>query len=95
MRVVLTTDARIDLNDILLYTEQRWGRAQRIAYRTTIRNAIATIGRNPNIEGERDGLPTGLRTYPAGRHVIYYRVRSEMVEIVRILHQRMDPVRHV
>ena len=29
-------------------------------------------------------------------HLIYYRVvRSDLIEIVRVLHERMDPIRHL
>ncbi|MCC6791322.1 MAG: type II toxin-antitoxin system RelE/ParE family toxin [Thermomicrobiales bacterium] len=51
--MVFSVEARLDLSDILLYTEQQWGREQRNAYQATIRDAVATIARNPHITSER------------------------------------------
>jgi len=38
----------------------------------------------------RDELRAGLRSLAASPHVIFYRVRSEVPEIVRVLHGRRD-----
>ncbi|TWS22632.1 type II toxin-antitoxin system RelE/ParE family toxin [Tsukamurella sputi] len=37
----------------------------------------------------------GYRRYTVGSHLIFYRARSEGVDVVRVLHQRMDPTRHL
>jgi plasmid stabilization system protein ParE len=35
----------------------------------------------------------GCRAHPSQRHVIYYRIGRNEIEIVRILHKRSDPTR--
>ncbi|MGI8475422.1 MAG: type II toxin-antitoxin system RelE/ParE family toxin [Thermomicrobiales bacterium] len=42
-----------------------------------------------------DHLFPGCRCCPVGHHVLYYRIRDDVIEIVHILHERMDPMRHV
>jgi len=37
----------------------------------------------------------GLRRKGCGSHVIFYRIDGDIVRIVRVLHQRMDPSRHL
>jgi toxin ParE1/3/4 len=43
-------------------------------------------------------LAEGLYSYPQQSHVVYFRVlidASSVIEIVRVLHGRMEPARHV
>jgi toxin ParE1/3/4 len=37
----------------------------------------------------------GIRSLSAESHVIFYRVREGVIEIVRVLHGRQDPNRHI
>jgi toxin ParE1/3/4 len=37
----------------------------------------------------------GLRKLTMGSHVALYRIEGDIVRIIRILHQRMDPARHL
>ncbi len=37
-----------------------------------------------------DEIRQGYRKYYQGRHVIFYRQAGEDIEIIRILHERMD-----
>ena len=38
----------------------------------------------------RDDVRPGLRTVRADRHIVFYRVRSRVVEIARVLDERRD-----
>lgn len=38
----------------------------------------------------RDELLAGLRSYPAGDFIIFYRLVEKTVEVVRVLHGRRD-----
>lgn len=38
----------------------------------------------------RDELTEGLRSFPVGRYVIFYRIVQDGVEIVRVLHGARD-----
>nr|WP_245754608.1 type II toxin-antitoxin system RelE/ParE family toxin [Candidatus Accumulibacter aalborgensis] len=35
-------------------------------------------------------METGLRSFPAGRYIIFYQQISEGIEIVRVLHSARD-----
>ena len=37
----------------------------------------------------------GYRSLPVENHVVFYRIRDKDIEIVRILHQRMEVNQHV
>ena len=93
--VTLKPAARRDFRSILAYTSAQWGVTQRDIYRAAIDRAFETLGANPEIGKARDELSPGLRSYQVEQHVIYYRVSSSGVRIVRILHGRMDAARHL
>jgi toxin ParE1/3/4 len=88
--LVLSLEAQRELRDILLYTEQQWGRTQRRAYRKQLDIAFARIGRFPDLGILRPEIGQGVRTYRVGQHVIIYQPSDVDVLIVRILHVRRD-----
>lgn len=90
-RVVLADRAKSDLRDILNFTERRWGREQRSAYRRSIRDATSTLASSPSLGRPRDDLLPGMRSYPAGSHLLYYQDADDDLVVVRILHSRQDP----
>ncbi|MBU1188284.1 MAG: type II toxin-antitoxin system RelE/ParE family toxin [Gammaproteobacteria bacterium] len=85
--------ARQDLLRIGRFTERRWGKAKRNHYLGQLDEAFALIAKNHSIGSICDEIYQGYRKLPEGSHVIYYRV-TDMVEIIRILHERMDPDLH-
>lgn len=89
-RIVLAPEARQDLRDILLYTERRWDKQQRVAYKSKLNQAIRALGRYPYRGRERDDVSAGLRGIPIEAHVIFYRVDEWVVTIVRVLHAAID-----
>jgi toxin ParE1/3/4 len=45
---------------------------------------------SPESGKKRDDLIVGLRSFCIKQHVIFYRCNQEELEVVRILHGRMD-----
>ncbi|GIW05068.1 MAG: hypothetical protein KatS3mg059_1688 [Thermomicrobiales bacterium] len=88
--VILTPRARKDLSDIELYTAQQWGGQQRRVYMAKLEKALRDLAEFPELGRLRDDLAPGLRSYPAGDHIIYYRANAASIMIVRVLHRRMD-----
>ena len=48
------------------------------------------IGSHPVVGRQRDDLIEGLRLFPYQHYLISYRVQSEWVEIIRVLHAARD-----
>ena len=86
--------ARQDLLRIGRFTERRWGQAKRNHYLGRLDEAFGLISENTTIGSSCDEIYPGYRKFPEGSHVIYYRL-TDMVEIIRILHERMDPDSHL
>ncbi len=81
--------ARTDLEEIWLYTLQAWSLDQADSYVRDIINVFEDLA-----NGAKSGRPVDIRDgylkYPVGSHMIYYRQSPSHIDIVRILHQRMD-----
>lgn len=91
----LTPAAQRDLSSIWDYTREQWGGNQAETYVLEIRNAIERIAEMPDRGQAVDEIRAGYRRYASGRHLIYFIARRDGVDVIRILHQRMDPTRHL
>ncbi|HEX9636762.1 MAG TPA: type II toxin-antitoxin system RelE/ParE family toxin [Acidobacteriota bacterium] len=108
-RFRLSAPAQQDLQTILATSRERWGEAGRARYASLLAAAIRLIAERPSAPTTRprDELGSGLRSFHLrharrGRgvriptHVIFFRsVEQGVIEIVRLLHEHMDPVRHL
>ena len=56
---------------------------------------LEVLRNSPGAGKPRDEIDAGLRSLPVRRHVIFYREKKTIIEIVRILHDEMDPDRHL
>ncbi len=91
----LTKKAVEDLRSIGRYTLKNWGHEQRNKYLAKLDASFHTIAREPNIGPACDNIRNGYRKYHVGRHLIFYRQTEVHIEIVRILHDRMDIETHM
>jgi toxin ParE1/3/4 len=94
-RFRLTERAKADLRTIGRYTQATWGRAQRNRYLAWLDACFHLLAREPHLGRACDEIRAGYRKYHVGRHLIFYRESSAGVEIIRILHDRMDIEAHL
>src|SRR5699024_9474028 len=73
----------------------RWNIRQAETYIAEIRAAIEREADDPRRGRARDEIRHGYRQYGIGSHLLFYVESAEGVDVVRILHQRMDPTRHL
>lgn len=93
---VLSERAKQDILDIANYTEEKWSDKQAEKYVRMIFTECRDLANKPLVGRSYDEYRPGLRGYPCGKHVIFYRVLSlTKVRIVRVLHERMDFPRHL
>lgn len=84
-------EAAADLEDIADYTIERWGRKQARSYISGLRADIESLSNFALRFPEHEPSGLGLRKMSSGHHLVFYLVDGDVVEIVRILHERMDP----
>ena len=87
-----TEQADADLLSIYIYTYNIWNEAQAIEYTDGLKAAINQLAENPDRIGtiDRSAVRPGYRSYRYQSHLVFYRVSGQFVEVLRILHKRMD-----
>jgi toxin ParE1/3/4 len=91
----LTNAAKADLKEIGRYTRQEWGVAQRDKYLGMLDECFHSIAVAPLSGRDCGDVREGYRRRSAGSHVVFFRPVGDLIEIVRVLHSRMDPERHL
>jgi toxin ParE1/3/4 len=89
-----TPRARDDLKDIGRYTQQKWGKLQRNKYLKQLEQRFDWLAENPLLGRRRSDVGEGLYSFLQAEHVVFYRFRPEMVEIIGVVHQEMDIVNY-
>lgn len=86
--------ARQDLKGIWVYTYKQWGERQADAYLLDMNEALIALAQNPKLGHTIEHPTPDLRQYRYKKHLIIYLHDENTLEIVRVLHQRMDISRH-
>jgi len=90
-----TEKAERDLEDIIDYTFQQWGATQTHTYLDGLEARGQLLADNPDLGTKRETLSEGLLSFPYESHILYYMRQPHGITIVRVLHQSMDPVKHL
>ena len=83
-------EAEADLEGIWHYTLGEWGLDQALRYDRQLQEKIEGLAVGTTVSRSADGVRPGLRKVVVGRHVVFFRESAEVVEVVRVLHERMD-----
>ena len=87
----ISEQAIADLNDIWVYTFHKWSKDQADRYYALIIEEIEFISNNYLIGKSVEQTRKNYRVSKIKSHLVFYRkAENDSVEIVRILHQRMD-----
>ena len=93
--ITLRPSAEIDLEQIWDRSAKNWGDQQAERYLRDLWSAIGRIAEEPRRGRECNEIRQDYRKYQVASHVIFYRSTEVAVEIVRILHMRMDFMHHL
>ncbi len=87
----ISHEAINDLNDIWIYTFHKWSKKQADRYYDLIIEEIEFIADNYLIGKSAEETWKNYRVTKIKSHLIFYKkTENGLVEIIRILHQRMD-----
>lgn len=87
----LTPAADQDIIEIWHYTREMWGKKQANRYLGRIEKCLIDLVAQPGLGKPRDEIRTGYRSFQMDHHLIFYRQNfQKQIEVVRILHERMD-----
>jgi len=92
--IIMRPLAKEDLKDIWRYTYKEWGERQADKYLIELGTGIDGLTDNPEL-GITCYYESKYRQYMINHHIICYRIENTEIIIVRVLHERMDPKRHL
>ena len=91
MKFEISKKANEDINDIWLYTYETWSLEQADRYYNLIMDEIEFISENFEHGKSMEHIRTGYNATKVKSHLIFYKKSSKgILEIIRVLHQRMD-----
>jgi toxin ParE1/3/4 len=87
---VISKKAVSDLEEIWLYTVEKWSVNQADRYYNLIFDEINFIYKNNNAGKSMEHVRKGYQASKVKSHFIFYRILNNTVEVIRILHEGMD-----
>jgi len=86
----LTPSAKSDLIEIWNYTVEIWGEKQAEKYLQDIEDKLNQLPANPELGKQRPEIAPGYYSFPAQKHIIFYLHSDHHIDIIGILHGKMD-----
>jgi toxin ParE1/3/4 len=88
----ISVKASEDIENIWLYTFENWSQEQADRYVNLIFNEIEYLAKSPESGKDFSHFRKNYRCSKVKSHIIFYRYfeKQDEIEIIRILHQRMD-----
>ena len=92
MKCIISKEAEKDVEKIWLYTFETWSIEQADYYYDLLMDEIEYLAENPKSGMDFCQIRKGYFRSRVKLHFIFYRVsvKSDEIEIIRILHQQMD-----
>lgn len=91
MKVNISEVALYDIENIWVYSLENWSKEQADRYYNLIFEEIDYITKNSEYGRDFSHIRKGYRYSKVKSHLIFYRISKEnIIEIVRVLHARMD-----
>ena len=88
--VRLTPAAQGHLVDIWAYTSEQWGEEQADSYLRNMESGLRRLAANPGLGKPRPELKAQCRSLPMGSHVVFYLPGKGGIDVIGVLHARMD-----
>lgn len=90
LKVIFKEEAILDLENIWLYTLDTWSLKQADRYYSLIIKEIEFLTTQPKSGKNQHFILKGYWSCKIKSHIIFYRFSEKELEVIRILHERMD-----
>ncbi|MGR9014958.1 MAG: type II toxin-antitoxin system RelE/ParE family toxin [Gammaproteobacteria bacterium] len=94
-RYKFTDHAEHDLDTIVKYTLESWGKSQAVKYVDELEALLENLALEPSLGTNQNGIFNDLLSFPYASHVVYYVKNIDGITVIRLLHKRMDKKRHL
>ena len=94
-RIRRSVQSKVDYLEIWLYVAEQ-SRNPRAADKltNTFDQKLELLAEHPGIGTERSELADGIRSFPVGSYLLFYRSIKNGIELVRVMHGSRDLRRH-
>jgi toxin ParE1/3/4 len=89
-KLVLSPKAKSDLSNIWDYSLDTWGTEKAEIYLRKLWSDMQRCADNPEIASKANIVRQGYRKMVSGSHVVYLKEIEGGINVIRVLHQRMD-----
>ena len=89
-KVRLTVRAEQDLSEIYTYSFDEFGEDKADAYLLGLDEKFHLLASNPELGRHIDHVRAGYLRFEFVSHSVFYRTTDDGIQIVRVLHQRMN-----
>ena len=89
----LSPQAQDSLQEIRADSLKHVGKRQTATYLKKLRERMRGLAAAPSKGTARDEIKLGYHSSFVGSHTIYYRMSNTHIDIIDVLHQRMEPTR--
>lgn len=86
----LTPRALADLDAIADYSLARWGRDQTERYLSNLTKRMEMLAETPSMGRDRSEVAPGYRSFPEGRHIVFYVEVETGIAVIGVPHASMD-----
>lgn len=94
-KYILSPNAQKSLKQIKLYSQKKFGKQQTRLYLTALKDNLDRIAEDPLMGTQRSDIKEGYYSVIFGSHVIFYRIKKNQVNVIDVLHQSMDTLKHL
>ncbi len=95
LEIVIRPRARSDIKKIWRYTCDNWGEKQADVYTDALGQAIEEMTENPEMGNSIEHIRKEYRLYHFKHHFVIYRLSSTVLDVVRVLGEKMDVKQHL
>ena len=86
--------ARVDLEEIWLFTFEEWGLEQADKYLNSLFSRFEWLSENPYTGKDRKDIKSGYYCFPEGMHLVFHTMTECGIDIIGIPHQDMNVTNH-
>ena len=90
LRIHLQYKAKEDIKNIWKYSYEEWGIEQADKYLNELTDKLKLLSDNPQLGVSCDYIRIAYRQYQVNKHIIFYIVGKDRIQIIRVLHEKMD-----
>jgi toxin ParE1/3/4 len=90
LRLIWSAEADDDLISTWRHGAEEWSEEIADKHLFEIEYACDRLLDEPMQGKPRDELVIGMRSIPVHPHMVFYQISKQTIEIVRVMHQRMD-----